>query len=180
MAGKKTLSAQDKELQRLRRRRTYIVGRLPTLKEELNSLRSERKTFKSKEQALGDPKSADAKTLRRRRRFVTTRIETLRKEKESLVAERKGMKDKRLRRMRDWGGAHRAPSCLPRPGARERVINPAVTASITKTNEKTPDSLAFPTPSTIFVNRSGVVRDKSWRRPAREGQQFLAKHRCHD
>jgi predicted nucleic acid-binding Zn-ribbon protein len=92
MAEKKVVSAQDKEVRKLRRRRSYIAGRLPELKEELGSLKNERKSFKDKEQLVGDPKSTDAKNLNRRRRFVKSRIENLQKEKEGLVAERKVMK----------------------------------------------------------------------------------------
>lgn len=100
MAEKKIMTAQDREARSLRRRRSYIAGRLPELKEELGALKTERKTFKANESAVKDSKSSEAKDLKspevknlnRRRRFVKSRIEDLQKEKEGLMAERKTMK----------------------------------------------------------------------------------------
>jgi hypothetical protein len=84
----------NQEMRQMRRRRAYVRGRLPGLKEEMKLLIAEKHTLKAIDPEAEAPAAPEAKKLKRRRLYITSRLEWLRSERRALVAERSALSAK--------------------------------------------------------------------------------------
>jgi uncharacterized coiled-coil DUF342 family protein len=90
MAGKTAATSEERKF---RKRKAYLVGRLPGLKEESQTLRNERKVLQEKvKQAQGN--STELRSLMKRKAFIAGRLQTLKTERDELLSEQKALRTK--------------------------------------------------------------------------------------